>query len=116
MSNAVDSLLREVGQEVWELVITGEAEGDTLLDVPAATTKRHRVYGIFRLATVELLEQIGTSTQADAVFYTREQLTMTSQLEHNDAFYEITEEVPIDPLHAGMGWVYVLHRHPKRIS
>lgn len=116
MNFAVDSLLRDVGQVIWEIQITGEAAGDTLLDTPTLTTKKHRVYGIFSFMTKELFEKIGTSTQADAVLFTREQLTMTSQIEHNDIRYEITDERIIDPLHVRYGYVYILHKHPKRIA
>lgn len=114
MPNAVDSLLRDIGQIVWELVITGETAGDTLLDVPRATTKRHRVYGIFTVGTREILELVGTSLDGDAVFVTREQLAMTSQIEHEGIYYEITDERIVEPLHTGRHYAYVLRRHPAR--
>lgn len=114
MANSIDTLLRSVGQVVYEVQITAETDGDTLLDTPELTTKDHRVYGIFRFGTEELFELVGTSTQGDAVFFTREQLTLTSQLKHLDVLYEIKEEIPIDPLHTGMGYAYVLFRKGRR--
>ena len=113
-TNAIDSLMRSVGQIVWELQITGETAGDTPLDVPVPVTKKHRVYGVWRLATAELLEQIGTSTQADAIFVSRETITMTSQLEFEDVKYEITERVDARPHHAGNMYAYICHRYPRR--
>ncbi len=110
MNNATDTLLRSVGQIVWEIRIMAEAAGDTLLDTPTLVTKKVRVYGVFRLATVELLEQIGTSLQGDAVFFVRSQIDMKSQLEFEDKVYELTEEIVQRPLHAGKGYTYILHR------
>ena len=110
--NAADTLLRAVGQEIWEIQITATAAGDTLLDVPEPTEKKHRIYGTFQLATIELFERIGTSIQGDAVVFVREQLELTSQIEYNDVRYEITEEKVIEPLHAGKSYAYVLHKYP----
>lgn len=114
MNNSIDTLLRSVGQTIWEIRVMSETAGDTLLDTPIQVTKRHRVYGIFRLATKELFELVGISTQGDAVLFTRERISLTSQLEHNSIKYEITEEVQIEPIHTGDSWIYILHRHPKR--
>ena len=114
--NAIDSIIRDIGPVVWELQITSEAAGDTPLDVPKPVTKRHRVYGNFRLATSELLEKIGTSTQGDAFFVSREVIDPTSQLEHDDVKYEITERVDANPLHCGAMYTYILHRYGKRIG
>jgi hypothetical protein len=116
VTNAVDSYLTQHGQKVWELRITGETAGDTPLDSPNLVTKRHRVYGIFRLATQELFEKIGVATQGDAAFYSREQIDMTSQLEYDGQRYEIAEELEVNPVHAGASWVYILRRHPERIG
>jgi len=111
---ALDTLLHDVGQVIYEIQVTGEVAGDTPLDTSVQTVKKHRIYGIFSLATQEIFEKIGTSIQGDAVVFTREQLTLTSQIEHNDIRYEITEERVVDPLHTGLGYVYILHRHPRR--
>lgn len=116
MSNSVDSYLTEYGQKVWEHRITSEAAGDTLMDTPTLTTKKHRVYGIFRLATQEWFQLVGIATEGDAVFYSRERLNMTSQLEYNDAFYEIAEELEVNPVHVGASHAYVLRRHPEQIG
>ena len=114
MANAIDCLLHVAGQTIWELKITASAAGDTLLDVPTQTKKKHRVYGIFRHGTRELFEHIGTETDGDAVVFVREQLDLTSQVEYRDIIYEITEEVFIEPLHTGTGYAYILHRYPRR--
>jgi len=110
----IDSLIRAIGPVVWEIQITSTTAGDTPLDVPNPVTKRHRVYGNFRLATAELLEKIGTSTQGDAFFVSRETIDLTSQLEYEDTLYEITERIDANPLHCGKMYTYVLHRYGKR--
>ena len=99
--NAIDSLIRDIGPVIWEIQITSTTAGDTPLDVPTPVTKRHRVYGNFRLATAELLEKIGTSAQGDAFFVSRETIDPTSQLEHEEVKYEITERIDANPLHCG---------------
>ena len=114
-NNAIDTLLREVGQVIYEIQITGETAGDTALDTPTYATKTHRVYGIFRFATKELFEEIGTSLQADAVLFVREQLSMTSQIKNNDIFYEIRQEMIVDPLHTGLGYAYILSKYPEKV-
>lgn len=113
-TNAIDSIMRAVGQEVWELQITGETAGDTPLDVPDPTQKRHRVYGAFRLATVEQLEKIGTSVQGDALFISRDVIDLTSQLEYKDTIYEITDKIDALPYLTGPMYTYVLHKTGKR--
>ena len=113
-SNAIDSIMRAVGQEVWELQITAETAGDTPLDVPEPVQKRHRVYGAFRLATIEMLEKIGTSVQGDALFISRDVIDLTSQLEYKDDIYEITDKIDALPLHTGPMYTYVLHKTGKR--
>ena len=114
MGNVIDCLLKQVGQVVYEVRITGETDGDTLLDVPTYTTVNHRVYGIFKMATRELLELVATSTQGDAVFFAREQIDLTSQLQHNEILYEINEEAVIEPLHTGLGYAYVVTRKSEQ--
>lgn len=113
-SNAIDCIMRAVGQEVWELQITAETAGDTPLDVPVKVKKRHRVYGTFRLATIEMLEKIGTSVQGDALFISRDVIDLTSQLEYEDIIYEITQKVDAIPLHTGKMYTYVLHKYGLR--
>ena len=123
MTNSTDLWLKCTGQEIWELEVTSSTAGDTPLDVPVDTTKRHRIYGIFRPATQELLELIGTSIQGDAVLYTKERLTLTSQIEYSgtgapeDAtIYEIEKEVEHNYYLAGRGYSYVLRKKGKRIG
>ena len=113
-TNAIDCIMRAVGQEVWELQITAETAGDTPLDVPVKVKKRHRVYGTVRLATVEQLEKIGTSVQGDALFISRDVIDLTSQLEYKDEIYEITDKIDALPLHTGPMYTYVLHKTGKR--
>lgn len=114
MPNVIDSLLRTIGPVIWEVKIMAETAGDTPMDVPVAQTKNHRVYGNFRLATTELLEKIGTSTQGDALLVSRDVIDPTSQILYNDIYYEITKRIDADPLYAGKMYTYVLHRYGKR--
>jgi len=113
-TNAIDSLIREVGPVVWEIKIMSTTAGDTPLDVPTSVTKRHRVYGTFRLANIALLEKIGTSKQGDALFVSRETVNIESQIEYDGNLYEITDRIDAKPLHAGAIYTYVLHRQGKR--
>ena len=110
MSNATYTVLRSVGQNVWEIRIMGETAGDTLFDVPFYRTKKHRVYGVFTLTTTESFQHIGTATQGDASFYCKERIAMTSQFYHDDLTFEIAEEIPHNPLYAGNGWIYILRK------
>lgn len=113
-TNAIDCAMRAVGQEVWELQITGETAGDTPLDVPDPVLKRHRVYGAFRLANIDFLEKIGASKQGDALFISRDVINLQSQLEYKDDRYEITERLDALPYLTGPMYTYVLHRYGKR--
>ena len=115
MSSAFECIIRTMGQEIWELQITAETAGDTLLDVPEYTTKRHRIYGVYRIATAELLEKIGTSTQGDAILFTTEQLTLTSQIEYKDVVYEIEEEIEHNYYLAEKGYSYIIRRKGAHI-
>lgn len=113
-NNAIDSLLRTVGQTVWEVRIMSETPGDTPMDTPAYVTKNIRVYGIFKFAAKELFQKMGFSLEADAVFYSRKQVEMTSQIKHNDILYEIRDEMIVDPLHTGLGYAYILTKFPEK--
>jgi len=115
-NNATKLMMRTLGPEIWELQITGSTDGDTLLDTPTYTKKRHRVYGIWRVATEELLELVGTSTQGDAVLFTFEQLTLTSQIEYKDILYEIESEVENNYYLTGNGYTYILRRKGAHIG
>jgi hypothetical protein len=115
-NSAWDCILRTIGQEIWEVQITAETAGDTLLDVPTYTTKKHRIYGVFRVATKELLELVGTSLQGDAVLFTNEQLDLTSQIEVDDVTYEIEEELKHNYYLANKGYSYILRRKGARIT
>lgn len=110
MNTAIHTMLRAIGQEIWELQITGTTAGDTILDVPVDTVKRHRIYGIYRAASAELLEKIGTSIQGDAVLFTTEQITLTSQIEYNDVVYEVEEELEHAYYLMDFGFSYILRR------
>lgn len=115
MGNSVETLLRAIGQTVWEIQITGTTAGDTLLDIPTPTTKQHRIYGTFKIATRELLEMIGTSTQGDAILFTLEQVDLTSQILYDDVYYEIEEEVEHNFYLMPKGYSYILRRKGAHI-
>ena len=115
MNSAWQCIIRTMGQEIWELQITGSTDGDTLLDVPKDTLKRHRIYGVYRIATQELLELIGTSKQGDAIVFTTEQLTLTSQIEYKDVVYEIEDEIEHNYYLAESGYSYILRRKGRKV-
>ena len=108
--SAFEYIVRAMGQEIYELQITGATEGDTLLDVPVDTLKRHRIYGIYLIATRELLEKIGTSIQGDAVLFTLKQVGLTSQIEYKEEVYEIEKEMEHNYYLAEKGYSYIIRR------
>lgn len=114
MTNAVDCLLHQEGPVLYEIRIMSETAGDTILDVNSSVTKRVRIYGIFRLATAELFQQLGVSSEGDAVVYVRKRIDMTSQIQHEEINYEIRQEIPINPLNAGSSYTYILTRFPDK--
>jgi len=116
MNSAIRCIMKTIGQEIWERQITGETAGDTIMDVPVDTVKRHRVYGVFTVQTFEWFEKVGISEQADAVLFTNEQITMTSQIEYLSEVYEIHKEIVDNYYLMDKGYTYLLRLKGRHIG